>query len=284
MDTKKTILLGSLGLLAVVAFLQLQKMGKTVPTKTAAAPIIKTVDKVSYVDVLVAGIDIPMGTRLTSEHMIWKKWPSEALDANLLDIETHPQIIEELTGAVARSALYSGEPIMIKKVVQPGDRGQMAALLGPGMRAVATHITEDSAASGFILPGDRVDIVLTVKLKLSLLQQKNNGSSNATSYASSTIFENVKVLAINQAFNDAEENGAAIVGSTVLLELSQADATALVEAQSLGEISLSLRGLDNRKVGFVPSAATFKRKETETVSSITLYRDGQPQRVAIQGQ
>ena len=284
MDTKKVILLGGLGLIAVVAFLQLQKMGKPAPQATNTQPVVKTVNTVSYVDVLVAGIDIPMGTRLTTEHMVWKKWPSEALDANLLDNETHPQALEDLTGAVARATLYSGEPIMMKKVVQPGDRGQMSALLTPGMRAIATRITEDSAASGFILPGDRVDIVLTVKLKLNPLQQQNSGSSSAVAYASSTIFENVKVLAINQKYSQAEETGAAIVGSTALLELSQKDAADLVQAQALGDISLALRGLDNRKVGFVPSAATFEHEDTEAVSSMTIYRNGQPQRVAIQGQ
>lgn len=284
MDTKKLILVGVLGVVAVGAFLQLQKLSAPAPVTnpvatTAPQPIVK---EVNYVKVLVAALDIPMGTRVTPDHLQWTKWPNEdgTLSENLIDDVSRPGAIEELNTAVARTAIYSGEPIIQRKLVLTGERGQMSALLKPGMRAIATRISVDSAAGGFIKPGDRVDVVMTTQLRNEI---QANGTGT-TQYVSSTVFENVHVLAIDQIYGDGPEGSATVVGSTALLELSQDDSEALIEAQSTGDLSLLLRGLENRRVSFVPSAATVDRKETGKVTSMTIYRDGRSQQVAIQGQ
>jgi pilus assembly protein CpaB len=282
MDTKKLLLVGVLGVVAVGAFIQLQKLSAPPPPVNpvpTSAPQ-QIVAEVNYVKVLVAAADIPMGSRVTPDHLQWTKWPNEALSENLIDDVSRPGALEELNTAVARTAIFAGEPIIQRKLVLSGDRGQMSALLKPGMRAIATRISVDSAAGGFIQPGDRVDVVLTVQRK----NEAQAGSTNQTNYVSNTIFENVHVLAIDQVFGDTPEEQAAVVGSTALLELSQDDSEALIEAQSSGDLSLILRGLENRRVGFVPSAATTGRKDAGTVTSMTVYRNGRSQQVAIQGQ
>jgi len=282
MDTKRIILLGVLGVVAFGGFLQLKKLSKPAPTPPPAMPQSPTVvSEVNYVDILVATTDIPMGSRISStENIAWKKWPAEALTPNLIDSDTRQGALEELDTAVARTAIYAGEPIVQRKVVLSGERGQMSALLKPGMRAIATRISVDSAAGGFIQPGDRVDVVLTTQIKNDLPGQ--SGGNNE--YLATTIFENVHILAIDQTYGDTPEEQATVVGSTALLELSQSDSEILVEAQSKGDLSLTLRGLENRRPGFIPSAATTGRKKTGGVTSMTIYRNGQTQQVAIQGQ
>ena len=282
MDTKKILLLGGLGVIAAVGFLQLKKMSTPAPApQVLAAPVAEAVSTVEYVDILVAAMDVPRGTRLTPDYMQWKKWPAEALEPNLIDIQNQPQALEEFVTAVARADLFAGEPIMRQKVVQSGDRGIMAALLKPGMRAISTRITADTAAGGFIQPGDRVDVVLTTQLARNLQVNMANTQNN---YVSNTIFENVPVLAIGQTSNQNPDGTAYVIGSTALLEMSQADSEVLTEAQSRGDISLILRGLNRRNSAYVPSAATTKRdKNSGAVRTLTIYKAGKKQQVSIQG-
>lgn len=281
MDKKKIILLGGLGAIAVVAFLQLQKMSEPPPAPViAAAPVAQIISNVEYVEILAATRDIAKGTRLTPNMLQWKKWPEEALEPNLIDIKDQPQALEKYSSAVTLAKIYKGEPLMRQKVVQAGDRGLMAAQLGPGMRAISTRITADTAAGGFIQPGDRVDVVLT-----TLLPQRHQAARVArNNHVSNTIFENVPVLAIGQTSAPNPDGSAFVIGSTALLEMSQSDAETLIEAQSRGEISLILRGLNRRNAQIVPSMATTKReKSTGDLSSMTIIRNGQKQQVSIQG-
>ncbi len=281
MDKKKIILLGGLGAIAVVAFLQLQKMSKPAPAPAvAAAPVAQIISNVEYVEVLAAKQDIAKGTRLTPNMLQWKKWPEEALEPNLIDIKDQPQALETYSNAVTIAKIYKGEPLMRQKVVQAGDRGLMAAQLKPGMRAISTRITADTAAGGFIQPGDRVDVVLT-----TLLPQKRQAArATRNNYISNTIFENVPVLAIGQTSTPNPDGSAYVIGSTALLEMSPSDAETLIEAQSRGEISLILRGLNRRSAHMVPSMATTRhQKSTGDLSSMTIIRNGQKQQVSIQG-
>jgi len=284
MNTKKILLLGGLGVISVVAFLQLKKMSAPAPVPTVertAAPVAQVVNKVEYVDILVASMDIQRGTRLSPDLLKWKRWPAEALEPNQIDIQNQPQALEEYAGAVTRVAIYAGEPIMRPKVVQAGDRGLMAALLEPGMRAISTRITADTAAGGFIQPGDRVDVVLTTQLPQTL---QTGVASVQNNYVSNTIFENVPVLAIGQTSDQSPDGLAYVIGSTALLEMSLADSEVLIEAQSRGDISLVLRGLNQRGAANVPSAATtIRKKSSSSVRALTIYRNGQKQQVSIQG-
>ncbi|PHR93751.1 MAG: Flp pilus assembly protein CpaB [Robiginitomaculum sp.] len=278
MDVKRLILLGGLGVITVVGFLQLQKMGaQPTPQTQVETPVVQEVSAVEYVDILVATQDIPLGTRLNAELVEWHQWPAEALSENFIDNQAHPDALETYAGAVTKTAIYVGEPILNRKIVQTGERGQMSALLKPGMRGTATRINLESAAGGFIKPGDRVDVVLT--------KQVPNAVNGQVDSVSAIIFENVAVLAIGKTHTNPTEGAAYVDGSTALLELSQDDAEVLIEAQSRGEISLILRGLDRRKAAFVPSAAVKSTpRETGTITSMTVIRNGQTTQVAIQGQ
>lgn len=272
MDVKRLILMGGLGVVALVGFLQLQKLGTPPPVAAPTKAVVEKISSVEYVDILTASMDIPLGTRLNGEKIKWKKWPAEALSDSYIDNVKFPTALDDFKQAVTRTAIYMGEPILAKKVVHAGDRGQMSAILKPGMRGTSVRISQESAAGGFIQPGDRVDVVLT-----------STGATPDQTIAS-TVFENVGVLAIGKVHTNTTDGTAYVNGTTALLEMSQTDSEILIEAQSKGELSLILRGLDRRKAGTVPSSAAVNaRKNNGKLGSITIYRAGQPQQVAVQG-
>lgn len=280
MDTKRLILIAGLGVAALVVFTQAKKLGApapVVPTLTAA-PIVQ---KVEYVKVLVASQNLPLGTRLNEAAFEWKKWPAEALSPAFISNDLRPTADAELLNAIVRSPIVEGEPINEGKLVKAGESGVMAALLKPGMRAVTTRISVDTAAGGFIQPGDRVDIILTQTVQRSL-DASNNGS-NQRIYISDTVFENVHVLAIDQTFSTSAESGASKIGSTATFEMSPEDAELLQETVAKGDLTLTLRGIRNSRAKATTSATIIEKEESVTQSILTVYRGGQPQQVAIRG-
>ena len=278
MDKRRIMLIAGLAVAAVVVFTQVKKLGTPPPVQAPVAlkPIIQ---KVEYVDVLVATTNLSLGSRVSEQSVKWKQWPAEALSPALISNDLRPQAIDELKSAIVRSPILEGEPISESKLVKAGSSGVMAALLKPGMRAVTTRISVDTAAGGFIQPGDRVDIILT-----QTVQSNNSGGSSQRQFIADTIFENVHVLAIDQTYSTGAEGGAAVIGSTATFEMSQEDAELLQQSVSKGDLSLTLRGIVRSGARAISTAKTVKEKPAETESSLTVYRGGQPQQVAIRGQ
>ncbi|MDP3377408.1 MAG: Flp pilus assembly protein CpaB [Brevundimonas sp.] len=237
------------------------------PTTPAAAESPATPTE-PMAKVLVAAKDLPAGSRLTAADMVWKDWAVSAVDAAWVTDGTVPipargqttaaaqkpdgavarvtrAATEAVTqasksdfvGAVVRETILAGEPIVARKVVPAGDSGYMAAYLEPGMRAMAIRVTVETAAGGFILPGDRVDVLLTRETTLSNMGTQEGDRPR---FSSSTVLQNVKVLAIDQStrVSDSEQ---AVVGATATLEVRPGDAEALALAKSEGELSLVLR-------------------------------------------
>lgn len=206
------------------------------------------------VSVLVAKRALPSGTRIAQADVGWTAWPVEALNPAFITDRpppaggasavskagakpiaapapalTGPEAIKDLVGAVVRDPIMQNEPIVASKVVKAGEGGFMAAMLLPGMQAVALPVTVESAAGGFILPGDRVDVVVSRK-----------DGSGPLAGATQTVLQNVRVLAIDQ--KTAPDQGAkTMVGSTATLEVPAANAPALLRARSQGDVSLTLR-------------------------------------------
>lgn len=278
MERKKLILAGGLGVAAVGMFFFLESRNQPAPIQIAApAPV---VEQVEHEFVLVAIADMQRGSRVNAEMLDWKQWPAEAVAPNFIIRESRPQAMEELADAVVRSDIYTGEPLNEAKLVRSGDSGLMAALLAPGMRAVTTRVSTDSAAGGFIMPGDKVDILLTKQLPRNPNQGQGRG---ATQYSSKTIFEDVKVLAMNQNYTTGPESPAALDSvSFATFELSPGDAEVLEAAAETGSISLVLRGLQPN--GLARTAAKIQLAEESSTGSVLVYRNGQQTQTAIQGQ
>jgi len=277
MDRRRLLIIVLLIILAPIMFFFLRNMGtKNVqPAQTVVQAPTEIVDRVEYTDVLVASSDISFGSRLSEGNLSWKQWPAEAAQGNFITKDNKPQALAEMTGGVVRSDIFAGEPITTRKVVMPGERSVMSALIRPGMRAAAARISVDTAAGGFIQPGDHVDIILT-----SSVTGLTGGGSKR--YVSETIFENVRVLAIDQTFSTSEENGASVIGSTATFEMTQTDAELLSQSVAQGDISLILRPMG--RAGAPGKSHSSIKKNSNEQSSLTIIRNGQPTQVAIRGQ
>ncbi len=187
--------------------------------------------KVETVDVLVARSDIPMGQALSPGDIQWQSWPASSTSGNFITRNNNPQAIENLSGQIVRTPFVAGEPIREAKLVNAKGSGFMAAILPSGMRAIATQISPETGAGGFILPNDRVDVILT---------RRDKDATGAETRVSETVLTNIRVLAIDQ--NVEEKNGQkVVVGKTATLELSPRQSETLAVSQQLGTLSLALR-------------------------------------------
>ena len=201
------------------------------PAPVAQAPV----PQLETVDVLIAGGDIGLGQSITGADLRWQTWPA-ATAGNFIRKSDRPDALNELSGSIARSPFFAGEPIRESRLIKGTGSGYMAAVLPSGMRAISTDVTPETGAAGFILPNDRVDVILSRR------DREAEKSTGVEQHASETILSNVRVLAIDQT---VEEKGGqrVVVGKTVTLELTQHQAEMLVMARSQGQLSLALRSL-----------------------------------------
>lgn len=183
--------------------------------------------------ILVAKQDLPAGTFVKPEHLQWRAWPADGLDASF--VRKSEDAMNAFTGAVVRKGIVAGEPITAKRVVKAGERGFLAAVLSPGMRAVSVKVNAASGISGLVFPGDRVDLILSHKIKIQ-------GAKNRTVRSvSETVLTDVRVLAIGQTTDD--QQGKPIVAKTATLEVWPKQAEVVAVVIELGKLSLSLRSL-----------------------------------------
>ncbi len=224
--------------------------------------------EVSEIQVLVSDRDLSLGEILAPEDMKWVPWPEQTVNIDYYTDEVAPTAIEDLTGSVVRTNIYMNEPIMPQKVVGKGDTGFMAALLAPGMRAISVEISEETASGGFIVPNDRVDVILTHEI------QVESGQYLTDRQVSTTIIENARVLAIDQIFRQDDTDGTAL-GRTATLELDIRASELLSMGQRMGSISLALRSItDAREAGDVVTAKTDMLDGGGTGNGVTVYRNG----------
>jgi pilus assembly protein CpaB len=183
-------------------------------------------------DVLVAATNINLGDSISAADLKWQKWPVDGVTPDLITKDANPDAPNKLAGAVARGPFVRGEPIKDQKLIKTSDGGFMAAILPPGMRAISTPIREETSAGGFILPNDRVDVLLSHKVRVG----------NREEPVSEAVLSNVRVLAIGQELEN-KDGEKVVTGKTATLELTPRQAEVLALAQSVGEISLALRSL-----------------------------------------
>jgi pilus assembly protein CpaB len=244
-------------------------------------PIVE-VEQRPEVRVLAARAPLIIGARVGAGDLYWQTWPEGALSPGYI-LENRGQTAADFAGSVVRDAIGQGEPITGRKLVQPGDAGFMAAVLTPGMRAVAVPISAETGAGGFILPNDRVDVIVSYE------QDVESGRGTRRAFVAQTAVENARVLAIDQTFGagDGEEN---VIGETATLELTPDQARAVSLAIARGEVSLILRSLSDATSGPAlvaggttssdPSRSNYADDDRGTV---TLIRYGHAREVALAG-
>jgi pilus assembly protein CpaB len=234
---------------------------RTAPVIIAAPPV----DPHPTVRVLVAKHDLNVGDRIGPDDMTWQAWPADNLNPAFITdgapaaAQPSGQLARQVSGAanalkgamsdpakgagaglidsVVHERIMANEPMVRAKLVRAGAGGIMAVSLEPGMRAVALPLTAESAAGGFILPGDHVDVLLT---RATDAATGPAGAQGATAgHATSTVMRNVKVLAIDQ--NAGATKSPAVIGATATVECTPQQAEYLVLAKASGSLTLMLR-------------------------------------------
>lgn len=183
--------------------------------------------KVAMTTVVIARKPLEFGNELSVESLQEKEWPADAVP------EGSFTKIDEVVGAERRVALRSiavGEPVLKEKVSGFGGRAALSQVIAEGYRAVAVRISDVSGAGGFILPGDKVDVLLTYA-----------PTGGQTDMVTNILLQNTRVLAIDQEAD--ESTGGAIVAKAATIEVKPEDAQRIALASTVGTLSLSLRNI-----------------------------------------
>jgi pilus assembly protein CpaB len=205
-----------------------------------------TAPSIDTVEILVAKEDIQLGQSINAQNMLWQIWPTQAASPSFVRRAEKPDAIEQFTGAIARAPFVAGEPLREQKLIKANGSGYMAAVLDKGMRAVSTEISPETSAGGFILPNDRVDVILSRR-------DRDAEKTGATeSHTSETILANIRVLAIDQTLGE-KDGQKVVIGKTATLELSPRQAESLALSRQLGTLSLALRSLADAGDTTLPS-------------------------------
>jgi pilus assembly protein CpaB len=203
----------------------------------APPPAPTPVAQIETVDILVAANDIGIGQAMGAQDFQWQTWPAASAGSAFIRKSDRPDAVTQLTGAVARAPLARGEPVRENNLIKANGSGYMAAILPQGMRATSTEISPETGAGGFILPNDRVDVILVRRVRDP---DKPSGANEVV--VPETILTDVRVLAIDQTVE--EKNGQrVVVGKTATLELSPRQAELLAAARQAGTLHLALRSL-----------------------------------------
>jgi pilus assembly protein CpaB len=236
------------GLIAALIALNLAKPAPVPVVEGAPAPAPVSTQ------VLVATANIATGQKLATGSMQWQDWPSTGVAGTYIQkVGDGEGQVDPLVGSIARASIYAGEPISEAKLIH-SDRGFMSAILPQGMRAVATKISADTGAGGFILPNDRVDVVMT-------RQAPDPAAAGGNAFLTETILNNVRVLAIDQTIEntdantssssgDGAESGQTVIGQTATLELTPLQVQILTVAQQMSSepLTLALRSVADSTV------------------------------------
>lgn len=188
--------------------------------------------------VLVANKTIQTGFFLKREDLEWQSWPDNNINVNYIQKPSDSagdNYIQDIVGSVAKLPIVAGEPIISGQVVKPGSQGFMAAVLSPGNRAVSININSKSGISGFVFPGDMVDILLTHEV-----QFEENGEP-VPSQVTETVMKDIRVLAIDTLMSN--ETNTPSIGKIATFEVTPKQAEKIALISRMGEISLSLRSL-----------------------------------------
>lgn len=237
------------GVCGVGAFVMAKKM---MPPPRAAGPAIE--QKQALASVLVAREKLGLGQIAKEADFRWQDWPDGPgqIPPGFIVRRGAGNPIKDFVGRIVRAPVAAGEPITEDKLIAPGKGGVLAAILPEGMRAISAKITEDTAVGRLILPNDHVDVILIRRVR---------GRGGKEEHSSETLFQNVRVLAIGQLIQ-AADGKKSTEGNTATLQLTPDQAERLAQAKSQGELSLTLRSIQElvRDNGLLSAGATSPAK------------------------
>jgi pilus assembly protein CpaB len=244
-------------------------------TLTRDKTVVQT-EQVSEIKVLTAKRDFAIGEQIKADDLQWSVWPEKGVAEGQFTETAAPNAIEEITGAVVKMPIYKLEPVMPQRIVKRGEAGLLPVLMGADMRAVSVGISPESASGGFILPNDRVDLILTYEQTPSA----TNGISEART-VSKIILQNVRVLAIDQAYAPGAPEESTRIGRTATLEVTPEEAELVALSQSKGQLSLALRPLSEHAVTAPRTPRLELNGGDEAGNAVMIIRNSQPTLTAM---
>ena len=267
MEPKKiALLVGALVVALVTALMARSMMMKSATPSAIAMPKIFAPTPTGP-KVLVATRPLPVGTILDDSSYKYQPWPKDLIQgAYYVDGKGGDRNdLAVLRGSVVRTAVSAGQPITMGSVVQPGDRGFLAAALGPGMRAITVQVNAVTGVAGFVFPGDRVDLMLTSTI---------DGQGGPTLKTAETIVRNLRVLAADSRTTSEDKDGKKVVTqtNTVTLETTPRIAEKIQVSMAVGSLSLSLRPI-------AESAAELERAIASGEVNVPKGNDPQAERI-----
>jgi len=288
------VLIAAVSAIGLAVVLQRALGGKPVVPAVVAAP---AAPGKPMTQVLVAKRDLPIGTRLVAADVAWQAWPSDSISPAFITNGAAPtapngkveaakaavsgaadQMIggdpaKIVEGAIVRDPILTSEPITNRKIVRGGEGGYLSVVLTPGKRAMAVPVTSETAAGGFVLPGDRVDVLVTHEAQVNATG--DGGTANGRVVQAETVLQNIRVLALDQS-TSADKDAKSIVAATATLEVGPAEAEALTRAKAGGPVTLALRAYTD--LGG-PSGVVGKTAASD--STVRINRGGQTSNVSV---
>ncbi|PIB93684.1 Flp pilus assembly protein CpaB [Caulobacter sp. FWC2] len=286
------VLIAAVSAIGLAVVLQRALGGKPVVPAAVAAP---AAPGKPMTQVLVAKRDLPIGTRLVAADVAWQAWPSDSISPAFITNGAAPtapngkveaakaavsgaadQMIggdpaKIVEGAIVRDPILASEPITNRKIVRGGEGGYLSVVLTPGKRAMAVPVTSETAAGGFVLPGDRVDVLVTHDGPAAAPGDSGAGTRVVVA---ETVLQNIRVLALDQS-TSADKDAKSIVAATATLEVGPAEAEALTRAKAGGPVTLALRAYTD--LGG-PSGVVGR---TAVDSTVRINRGGQTSNVSV---
>ena len=266
MNRRRVILIAAALMIAIVSVVLIRNFLDNQQPVT----IVQEAQQAPQLQVLVAAQNLPTGTLIQPDQLRWRAWPEDDNQLERYIVQGKnadfgqpvgegqtPVDMSAFVGSVVRQGLNAGEPITEGRLIKPGERGFLAAVLNPDMRAVSVPINAVSGIAGFVFPGDRVDLILTHNIAIS------NDANRPSRVASETILSGVRVLAIDQSVND--QNNQPQVAQIATLEVLPKEAEVIMVVRELGQLTLSLRAL----VSDEESSVAERRREAERLLSLT---------------
>lgn len=201
--------------------------------------------------VLTSPTELPPGSVISVEKLIWKEWPSKALSPHYIT-QSKTEDLKSLNGATVRFTIFANEPIKLPNIVILKGKSILSAVIRTGMRGVTVPFTKIANAPSFLAPGDVIDVVIPKR------SQENRGG-----YVGQTIMKNVRILAVDRSLQNLEEKKSD-QPKTMTLEVTAEQAEDLAASIREGEIVISLRSAFN---GDTEAKDTPVKVEQETVDN-----------------
>lgn len=223
------VLLLAVALGGVTVYLARDYLERQVQQTSLAQP---AAPAIALTTVVVARRPLNFGDSLTKEHIREVEWPAAMLPQGAY--KTVDEIFVEGERRVVLRAIQVNEPVLASKLSGAGGRATLSTIIDDDMRAVTIRVNDVNGVAGFVLPGDRVDILLT----------RNEGNSNKNPITD-VLLQHVKVMGIDQ--KASEEQDKPVVARAVTLEVSQYDSQKLALASTVGSLSLALRNEANNE-------------------------------------